>query len=536
MSSGLKKYKLGDFLDRIKDGINLVDSISYKRATIRINNKGISVRDELLGKNIKTKRQFLISEGQFLMSKIDARNGAFGIVPKELDNGIITGNFWTFNVDDSIILGEFFKNFTLAPKFIEICSKASTGSTNRKYLNEAKFLDIEITIPSIAEQKIILKKIDSIRVNHSKLMGEINSQEVNLAKLRQSILQDAVQGKLTEGWREKNATVEPASELLQKIKTENEQLIKEKKIKKEKPLLPITKDEIPFEIPESWEWCRLSEVCKYIQRGKSPKYTTEQKIPVISQKCVQWSGFDISKAKFITEESLEKYVSERYLQTGDLLWNSTGDGTVGRVNLYPGSKYEKVVADSHVTVVRSFKKYVLPSYLWIFTASPFIQNIVSNRVSGSTKQTELGTGTIKQMEFCFPSIKEQKSIVEKVNRLFAHCDILEKEIKTSKTNAEKLMQSVLSELLGEENNTLVNKTTSKKEIKKPSREIKYNSKTLLMDLVKLLKENGKLHAEDLWKMSKYPNDIDAFYAELKKQIEQEKTIKESKEKGYLELV
>ena len=67
-------------------------------------------------------------------------------------------------------------------------------------------------------------------------------------------------------------------------------------------------------------------------------------------------------------------------------------------------------------------------------------------------------------------------------------------------------------------------------------EIKYNSKTLLMDLVKLLKENGKLHAEDLWKMSKFPNDIDAFYAELKKQIEETKSIKEvENEKGYLEL-
>ncbi len=91
-------------------------------------------------------------------------------------------------------------------------------------------------------------------------------------------------------------------------------------------------------------------------------------------------------------------------------------------------------------------------------------------------------------------------------------------------------------MLGDENNLLLNKPISKKELKKPSREIKYNSKTMLMDLVKILRENGQLHAEDLWKMSKYPNDIDAFYAELKNQVEQKKTIKESDKKGYLELV
>jgi len=117
-----------------------------------------------------------------------------------------------------------------------------------------------------------------------------------------------------------------------------------------------------------------------------------------------------------------------------------------------------------------------------------------------------------------------------------HCDNLNQAILLSKEDSEKLIQTVLNDLLGNENNVIANKMPIKKIERVPSREIKYNSKTTLMDLVKLLQENGKLHAEDLWKMSKYPNDIDAFYAELKKQIELAKTIKESSEKGYLELI
>lgn len=92
---------------------------------------------------------------------------------------------------------------------------------------------------------------------------------MNAQDLKNSILQLAVQGKLVEQRAEEGT----ARELLEQIKLEKDQLIKDKKIKKSKPLPEITEDEIPFEIPESWEWVRLSDVCVYLQRGKSPKYS-----------------------------------------------------------------------------------------------------------------------------------------------------------------------------------------------------------------------------------------------------------------------
>ncbi len=282
--------------------------------------------------------------------------------------------------------------------------------------------------------------------NLLKYFNDLTIHPKNAAELKGLILQLAVQGKLTSKWREDNPNVESASVLLERIQEEKSRLVQDKMIKKEKPLPKITEDEIPYKLPRNWGWCRLNEVCEYIQRGKSPKYTEVSTVPVVSQKCVQWSGFDISRARFITEESLVKYAEDRFLQEGDLLWNSTGDGTIGRVISFPKTNFERVVADSHVTVVRSFKKYVLTDYLWIFTASPLIQSLVAGRISGSTKQTELGTGTVKMMEFSFPPLEEQKAIVSIVNSLFAEVEQLEEQTKQRIQLKEDFATSILRQL------------------------------------------------------------------------------------------
>ena len=252
-------------------------------------------------------------------------------------------------------------------------------------------------------------------------------------QLKNSILLMAVQGKLVP----QDPNDEPAIVLLERIHAEKERLIKEKKIKREKNPSVIFKgadntpyekigdevrslaDEVPFDIPDSWEWVRLIDVCEYIQRGKSPKYSPIKKYPVVAQKCNQWSGFSIEKAQFIEPNSLSSYGPERLLQDNDLMWNSTGLGTLGRMAIYKtaANPYELAVADSHVTVIRPLKQFVLPEYLYYYFANPSVQSVIEDQADGTTKQKELATATIKAYLTPIPPLDEQRRILAKLSEV-----------------------------------------------------------------------------------------------------------------------
>lgn len=153
--------KIGTFLFRNKTKVQIQDNILYLRPTIRINGQGVAIRDEKYGKEIGTKNQFRIKKGQFLLSKIDARNGAFGVVPEELDNGIITGNFWTFDVDSTKIISQYLVLITKTNKFQKLSQTISVGTTNRNYLQEVDFLNFEIPLPSLSEQEAIVNAYEN---------------------------------------------------------------------------------------------------------------------------------------------------------------------------------------------------------------------------------------------------------------------------------------------------------------------------------------------------------------------------------------
>jgi type I restriction enzyme, S subunit len=243
-----------------------------------------------------------------------------------------------------------------------------------------------------------------------------------IKKLRELILTLAMQGKLVP----QDPNDEPASELLRSIEAEKKKLIKEGKIKQPKPLPEITSEEVPYDLPKNWTWVRLGHISEYIQRGKSPSYSDTREIPIISQKCVQWSGFDKRVVKFIDPSTLDKYQDERFIQKGDLLWNSTGTGTLGRINIYNNElkDFKKVVADSHVTVVRLTE--VCNEYVLNFLMSPIVQNHIEENASGTTNQIELNTTTVSIQILPLPPLAEQRRIVAKIDQLMARCDELEK--------------------------------------------------------------------------------------------------------------
>ena len=210
-------------------------------------------------------------------------------------------------------------------------------------------------------------------------------------------------------------------------------------------------DEVPFDIPNSWEWVRLIDVCEYIQRGKSPKYSPIIKYPVVAQKCNQWSGFLIEKAQFIEPGSLTSYGPERLLQDNDLMWNSTGLGTLGRMAIYKtaANPYELAVADSHVTVIRPLKQFVLPEYLYYYFANPSVQSVIEDQADGTTKQKELATATIKAYLTPIPPLDEQRRILTKLSEVLpvvkSYGAVYDETVAMQEAFPERLKKSILQE-------------------------------------------------------------------------------------------
>lgn len=188
------KRKIGDVLTRVKDDIQIDDFTTYGRITIRMAGKGVALRDRVIGNEIGTKRQFIARTGQFVLSKIDARNGAFGVLPDDCDNAIVTGNFWVFDVDHSQLDSQFFNYLSKSPEFVAACIAASDGTTNRRYLQEDAFLDMAVPIPDLGTQQAIVARLDALAEKTRQLEVHLDAVERDAEHLLAQRFRDAIAG------------------------------------------------------------------------------------------------------------------------------------------------------------------------------------------------------------------------------------------------------------------------------------------------------------------------------------------------------
>ena len=238
-----------------------------------------------------------------------------------------------------------------------------------------------------------------------------NTLDFDAQAMRERILDLAMRGKLVP----QDPNDEPASVLLEKIKAEKEELVKEKKIKKTKALPAITDDEKPFDIPDSWEWVRLGDIALSINDGVhfKPKYV-KSGIKFATAKNISSGKLDLSQTDYISREDYDEFSKKVNPELGDLLLSK--DGTIGAAAI--NDSKEKLGLLSSIAVVKTDKNQVSNYYLSYVIKSPFIQRQIKENIRGITYR-HWNLKRINTTYIPFPPLSEQKRIAAKIAQLFA---------------------------------------------------------------------------------------------------------------------
>lgn len=297
-----------------------------------------------------------------------------------------------------------------------------------------KLADVEIEVPSLERQLEIIALEDEAAELKNELEEKLILQDGDVAKLRQTILKEAMQGKLIK----QNSKDGNAIGLLNKIKAEKAKLIAEKKIKKEKVLPPISEKEMPFDIPENWLWCRLGEICNYGSSPKAePKHLTENTWVLDLEDIEKDTSRLICKIKFAERNSLS---TKSVFKKGEVLYSK----------LRPYLD-KVIVADEDgvcTTEILPLKFYgeIDPYFLrFALKRSDFLSYV--NSVTKGMKMPRLGAIQGQRALVPLPPLPEQNRIVKKLEQLMQLCDELQYSIQQSKIENEKLLQGALRDAL-----------------------------------------------------------------------------------------
>ena len=363
--------------------------------------------------------------GKFVSSDL-----CFIITPKDQENLPVDLKFYHILFNE--LKDEIVRN-TKAGTSKEAIGLSSFG----KY--ELPYFDIDNQI----EIKNLFVNSEEIK---SSLTTELNKQVGLVKKLRQQLLQDAVQGKLVE----QNKKDEPASELLKKIKAEKEKLIAEKKLKKEKEKLIVNQEDVPFELPKNWSWCNLGELAILNARigwkGLNASEYKKEGPLFLSVHSLNYGDYvDYSQAFHISQERYDES-PEIMLKDNDILICKDGAG-IGKLGIIKDLK-EQATTNSSLLVIRCFNNLNV-KFIYYYLISGHFQNIVQARIMGATTP-HLYQRDLVHFYVALPPLAEQNRIVQKVEELMQYCNELETSIKQSETQNEKLLQQVLREALRKE--------------------------------------------------------------------------------------
>lgn len=439
--------KLGDFLTPYRFEHAIQNDRNYRQVTISKSGT-VSLRGVKQGSKIGRKRQFEIDLERYpntiLFTRQGILDGAIGVAPPDIDKCVVTENMPMMSVDTSIIEMEYLRKFLLSDQFFEKVRKLKVVGSAQKSIHERDLLAIEIYLPDKDSQLEMCKRFRILDSEQMQLSQELTHQQTLLKKLRQQILQEAIEGKLTADWRAKNPDVEPASELLKRIAAEKAQLVKDRKIRAQKPLPPITDAEKPFELPQGWVWCRLADIAN-VGTGATPLTSDTS----YYGGHINWMTSADTGQRYVTSTKA-KITQKAVLETNCKVYPV---GTLV-IAMYGQGKTRGQITELKIEAATNQACAAISIYRFVDWFNQFVKihfwkmyDEIRELARGGA-QPNLNMDKIKSSIIALPPLDEQKAIVTKVEKLLALCDQLETQITKNQAHAEQLIQAVLKEAFG----------------------------------------------------------------------------------------
>ena len=356
-----ERVKLCEVVLRSRNAIELKPDTVYKQITVRIKHKGVKLRTEALGASIGTTRQYIATPNQFIISSIDARNGAMGLVPHSLDGAIVTNDFWLFDLDLKKLDSEWLDFYTSTSSFVEMCLAASEGTTNRVRLQPSLFLAIEIPLPPLAEQRRIVARVKGLleKVAEAQRLREVSEEHANLLPIR--ILANLL------------------------------------------------------EPHPSWVKATLDSVSISMDSGWSPqcdqRAASDEEWGVLRTTSVQWQEFRSHENKRLPTTFTPR--PELSAMSGDVLVTRAGPrkrvGVVATVQY----DYPMLMISDKLIRIRPDKSKILPDYLCLSLSSPLSQEYLVSRKTGlADAQVNISQKILTQTPIAYPSLSSQRAIVQ----------------------------------------------------------------------------------------------------------------------------
>lgn len=435
-----KKLKLGDLLDYYSVRAKDIGSFTDLEFCGVSNEDGITISK--YAAEDKAEEYKVIEKGCFAYNPYRINVGSIALM-KEEKKGLISPAYVVFKPKPDSIIPELLLKFLKSAEGLRQIKQNARG-TVRQALRFEDLCKIEITIPKYDEQLELYKSLEIKQNKFYKIKFEQSYQLDLLKKIRQQILQDAVQGKLVP----QDPVDEPASKLQEEIKAEKDKLVREKKIRKEKPLPTINQEEIPFEIPKNWVWCRLSEV-GIITGGGTPSMANPEfwngEIPWISPKDMSGEYIMDTEMK-VTPKGIENSSAKR-IPRGSLI-------IVGRSGIL--KRKLPVAINVMPCTVNQDMKVIIP---YLSRMNRYLQLMLFGMeriVLKDFVKFGMTVHSLKYNEFAImpiplPPISEQYRIVTKIEQLMTLCNEFEQSVQQNQKYTQELLQVALKEALEPKN-------------------------------------------------------------------------------------